>query len=140
MGDYLAPHQTLTETPKRTVRIILHADFTTPSAEMFKELSWLPIVKRLKYNKTYKATNNLTFQYITDLLKRSSVDGALAVPRSRSSLFDRSYSYTASKLWNSIPIPIRNASSLTSFEDRIKSISINSSLRYFVSIFHFLLN
>ena len=37
---------------------------------------------------------------------RSSVNGALAVPRSRASLFDRSYSYTALKLWNSIPIPI----------------------------------
>ena len=48
---------------------------------------------------------NLTTQYITDLMKpvaethnrtqRLSVNGALAVPRSRSSLFDRSYSYAA---------------------------------------------
>ena len=119
---------------KRAARIILHADFNTPSAEMFKELNWLPIVKWLNYNKavlTYKAMNKLTPQYITDLLKpvaethnrtlRSSVNGALAVPRSRSSLFDRLYSYTAPKLWNSIPIPIRNASSLTSFKNRIKS-------------------
>ena len=36
---------------KRAARIILHADFNTPSAEMFKEISWLPIIKRLKYNK-----------------------------------------------------------------------------------------
>ena len=85
---------------------------------MFKEYNWLPIVKRLNYNKavfTYKAMNNLTSQYITDLLKpvaetinrtlRSSVNGAFAVPRSHSSLLDRSYSYTAPKLWNSIPIP-----------------------------------
>lgn len=120
---------------KRAARIILHADFNTPSAEMFEELSWLPILKRLKYNKavfTYKAMNNLTPQYITDLLMpvsethnrtlRSSVNGALAVPRSRSSLFDRSYSYTAPKLWNSIPIPVRNSSSLRSFKDTIKSI------------------
>ena len=47
----LPPHQTLSETPKRKVRIILHADFNTPSVEMIKELSWLPILKRLKYNK-----------------------------------------------------------------------------------------
>ena len=104
---------------KLAARIILHANFNTPSAEMFKELNWLPIVKRLNYNKavfTYKAMNNLTHQHITDILKpvaethnrtlRSSVNGALAVPRSRSSLFDRSYSHTAPKLWNSIPIPI----------------------------------
>ena len=104
---------------KRAARIILHANFNTPSAEMLKELRWLPIVKRLKYNKavfTYKAVKKLTPQYIKDLLKPvaethnralpSSVNGALAVPRSRFSLFDRSYSYTAPKLWNSIPIPI----------------------------------
>ena len=46
--------------------------------------------------------NNLTPQYITDLLKPVAetynrtqgtlVNGALAVPRFRSSLFDRSYS------------------------------------------------
>ena len=87
--------------------------------------------KRLKYNKavfTYKAMNNLTPKYITDLLKpvaethnrtlRSSVNGA--VPRSRSSLFDSSYSYTPPNLWNSIHF--RNASYLTSFKNRIKSI------------------
>ena len=56
---------------KRAARIILHADFNTPSAEMFKELRWLPIVKQLKYKVvfTYKAINNSTPQYITDSLK-----------------------------------------------------------------------
>ena len=120
---------------KRAARIILNADFNTPSAEMFETLDWLPIVKRLKYNKavfTYRAMNNLTPQYISDLLKpvsethnralRSSVNGALAVPRSRSSLFDRSYSYTAPKLWNSIPIQVRNSQSLKCFKDNIKVI------------------
>ena len=71
---------------KMAARIILHADFNTPSAEMFKELSWLPILKQLKYNRaifTYKAMNNLTPHHI---------NGALAVPRSRPSLFNRSYS------------------------------------------------
>ena len=57
---------------KRAARIILHADFNTPSAEMFKELNWLPIVKPLNYKKavfTYKSMNNFTPKYITDLLK-----------------------------------------------------------------------
>ena len=74
----LLPHQNLTEyltSKKRAARIILHADSNTPTAEMFKELSMLPIVKRLKYNEaifTYKTMINLTPQYITDLLKPSS--------------------------------------------------------------------
>lgn len=120
---------------KRAARIILRADYTTPSAAMFHELGWLPIDKRLKYNKAvfvYKALNNLSPQYIADLLKpmsethsrtlRSSVNGALAVPRSRSSLFDRSFSYSAPRLWNSIPHSIRNSSTLNSFKQNVKKV------------------
>ena len=130
MGQWyggLPPHQPLTE--YLNSNNLQDADFNTPSAEIFKELSWLLIVKRLKYNNavfTCKAMNNLIPQYMEfeahNRTLRSSVDGALAVPRSRYSLLDRSYSYIAPKLWNSIPIPIRNASSLISFKDRIKSI------------------
>ena len=125
----------LAKLQKRAARVILHADFNTPLLQMFETLNWLPIHKRLKYNKavfTYKALNNLSPQYITDLLKpvsethnrtlRSSVNGALAVPRSHSSLFDRSYSYTAPKLWNCIPNKVRNAPSLKSFKDNITPI------------------
>ena len=53
---------------------------------------------------------------------RSSVNGTLAVPMSYSSLFDRSYSYSAQKLWNSIPIPVRNSSRLNSFKNNIKPL------------------
>lgn len=119
---------------KRAARIILRADFTTPSAVMFHKLDWLPVDKRLKYNKAvfiYKALNNLSPQYIADLLRpvsethsrtlRSSVNGALAVPRSRSSLFDRSFSYTAPRLWNSIPLLIRNSSTVNCFKHNVKS-------------------
>ena len=52
---------------KRAAHIILHADFNTPSTAMFEELGWLPINKRLNYNKgvfTYKALNSLIPQFI----------------------------------------------------------------------------
>ena len=42
---------------KRAARIILNADFPTPSKDMFDLLKWMPIHKRLLYNKatlTYK--------------------------------------------------------------------------------------
>ena len=57
---------------KRAARIILHADYSKASLEMFSELGWQPIHKRLTYNKavfTYKALNGQTPQNITDLLK-----------------------------------------------------------------------
>ena len=93
MGNYLLikglTFDRISKLQKRAARIILHADFNTPSAEMFKELSW----QRLKYNKavfTCKAMNNLTLRYMVsethNRTLRSSVHGQLAVSRSRSSL------------------------------------------------------
>ena len=75
---------------KRAARIILRADYDTPSVDMFSQLGWLSIPDRLKYNKavlTYRAINNLSPEYITQLLKpvsevhtlnlRSSENGSL---------------------------------------------------------------
>ena len=94
----------LSKLQKRAARIILKADFDTPSSEMFNELGWSTIENRHNYNKvvlTYKALNDLTPEYISNLLKptfethnrnlRSATNGSLSVPRSRTSLFDRSF-------------------------------------------------
>ena len=101
----------LSKLQKRAARIILKADFDTPSSEMFNELGWSTIANRHNYNKavlTFKALNDLTPEYISNLLKptfethnrnlRSATNGSLSVPRSRTSLFDRSFSATAPKL------------------------------------------
>ena len=120
---------------KRGARIILHTDFSTSSAAMFQDLGWQPITKRLAYNKavmTYTAIPNQTPEYITNLLKpisethnrilRSSVNGTLAVPRSRTSLYDKSFSISAPRLWNSLPSTVRNATSLDSFKKGLKEV------------------
>ena len=86
---------------KRAARIILRANYDTPSVDMFSQLGWLSIPDRLKYNKavlTYRAINNLSPEYITQLLKpvsevhtlnlRSSENGSLYVPKARTALFD----------------------------------------------------
>ena len=57
---------------KRTARIILKADYSTPLSEMFNELGWSSISNRYNYNKvvlTDKALKNLTTEYISNLLK-----------------------------------------------------------------------
>ena len=120
---------------KHAARIILHVDYNTPSATMFKELGWQHINKRLTYNKavlTYKALIKLTPEYITNLLKpvseihsrslKSSVNGTLSVLRSRTSLFDRSFSSSAPRIWNSLPISVRNSSSLNGFKNSLKDV------------------
>ena len=61
----------LLQLQKRASRIILKTDLNTPSADMFRELGWLPVGKGIDYNKavlTYKALNNMAPEYITKLL------------------------------------------------------------------------
>ena len=109
---------------ERAGRIILQAEYLTPSSHMFEELGWLSIPRCLMYNKaifTFKALNNLTPEYITYLLKptsethslslRSSGNGLLSIPQSRFA-----FSYSASKLWNTLPQSLRKTSSLSEFK------------------------
>ena len=90
---------------------------------------------RLKYNKavlTYRAVNNLAPEYISKLLNpvsgvhnlnlRSSVNGTLYVPKSRTSLYDGSFSCSAPRLWNALSQTVTNASSLSTFKHSLKQI------------------
>ena len=101
---------------------------------MFAELGWQPVYQRLAFNKaifTYKALNGQTPEYITNLLKpvaetrdrhlRSSSNGTLAVPRSHTSIFDNSFSVSAPKLWNSLPVYLRNSSTLNGFKSGLRN-------------------
>ena len=85
---------------KKAARIILKVDYITPSVEMFQRLRWMTVSQRINYNKavlTYKALNNLTPAYISDLLTptaiaynrnlRSSENGSLMVPKTRTSFY-----------------------------------------------------
>ena len=100
---------------------------------MFNELGWISISQGIQYNSsvlTYKALHNLTPDNISNMINpvsemhggtlRSSVNGASAVPKARSSVFYRSFSYSAPKLWNTLPNTARNASSLNSFRSNLK--------------------
>ena len=114
----------LNKLQKRAAHIILKVDFMTPSADTFQSLGWIPVNSRLKYNKavfTYKALNDQTPAYISNLLKptaktyyrtlSSYETRNLTVLRSRTSLCDVSFSCSAPKLWNSLPDSIRMAPS-----------------------------
>ena len=86
----------LSKLQKRAARIILHAEFNTPSDTMFRELGWFLVPNRINFNKavfTYRALNDLTPEYLSTLLKpvsqvhtlnlRSTDNGSLYVPKSR---------------------------------------------------------
>ena len=109
---------------KRATRVILKCDFDTPSASMFQELGRMSVESRIKYNKavlTYYALSNMTPDYITELLTpmsqthslnlRSGETGALYVPFSRTALYSGAFSFSAPRLWNSLPQAVRNSES-----------------------------
>ena len=125
----------LAKLQKRAARIILKCDFDTPSASMFQELGWMSIEGRIKYNNavlTYKALNDMTPDYIAELLTpmsqthsrhlRSSESGELYVPYSHTKLYKGSFSCSAPRLWNSLPQTVRNSESLNVFKSNVKPL------------------
>ncbi len=96
-----------------------------------ESLHWLPVSFRVDLKMlmlTYKALHGLAPQYLSELLipftptrdLRSSETGLLTVPLTRLRLMgDRAFSSLAPKLWNSLPIEIRRAKTLSTFKSRL---------------------
>ena len=74
---------------------------------MFQRLRWKPVSQRIYYNKvvlTYKALNNLTLAYLSNLLTttaitcnrnlRSSENGSLMVLQTRTSFYIGSFTFS----------------------------------------------
>ncbi len=79
---------------------------------------------------TYKALHNLAPHYLSDLLHlytplrslRSSSADLLSVPKFKMSSFGgRAFSCVAPKLWNSLPLNIRQLDSISHFKVKIKT-------------------
>ena len=96
---------------KRAARIILQADFMTPSKEMFRELGWLTFSNRVEYRicfMVFKSLNGQAPEYLSSLLTkcsetntrmlRSSEQEILKVPFARTSFYKRSFPVTGPKL------------------------------------------
>ena len=105
-------------------------DHVTP---ILKQLHWLSIRARIDFKIlliTYKALNNQTPDYITELLDiyrpkrtlRSTSQNLLAVPQSNTKTYgERTFQVSAPKLWNSLPDYIRLSSSLGIFKGLVKT-------------------
>ena len=100
-------------------------------SHVLKELHWLPIKARINFkilNLTWKALNGKAPKYLSDMLKlssnsnlRSSNCTTLKVPRSNMSFGDKAYSIIAPKLWNDLPIEIRNSKDHNAFRKHLKT-------------------
>ena len=112
---------------KRATRVILNADNRANSADLLKELNWLPFLHEAKINQcalVYKRLNWVCPNYMLELLKQN-IDicsterqiryGSLNVicPKyERESEGARTFQVSATRFWNSLPNEIKCSSSL----------------------------
>jgi hypothetical protein len=103
-----------------------------------KELHWLPIHARINFkilNMTWKALNNESPQYITNLLNksvaaynsRSNHQNLLKIPRCVSSFGEKAFSFIAPKIWNNLPHDIRHAGTNDIFRNKLKTHLFHNS-------------
>ena len=105
-------------------------DHVTP---LLYELHWLPVKERIDFKVAtlcFKSFHDLCPAYISNFLEsykptrflRSSLDQTLLkIPLKNSKCYgERSFSFYAPKLWNSLPREMRDSQSLDSFKKALK--------------------
>ena len=108
-------------------------DYTTSVSGLIKQLSWMNIHQRLSYFLgilVFKCLNNQAPTYLTELLNyvtdhqtyhtRSVSNNLLLVPRSHLSLFQQSFHFAGSSLWNTLPISITKCDNIYKFKTDLK--------------------
>ena len=105
-------------------------------APVLVQLHWLPISYRIKHLLfVYKSLNGLCPQYLTELLDhrkstrylRSNSQDLLMQPTCRMKTYrDRAFSVCAPKIWNTVPLEIRQTPSFL-----LHLLRVITSLSYF---------
>ena len=97
------------------------------------ELHWLPVEQRINFKIlliTYKALNGQAPTYITDLLSyyrparplRLSAQNLLRNPGYNLKNYGgRSFAVAGSRLWNVLPLAVKNSNQLTFLNDNLKN-------------------
>ena len=123
--------QNLQNTAARIITRTSRYDHITP---VLKELHWIPVAHRVDFKilvHTYKALHGQSPIYVKDMLKLyqparnlRSVNNSkqLVVPKSRTVRYgDRSFSSVAPRIWNALPVTIRDSKSLNVFKKSLKT-------------------
>lgn len=122
--------QTLQNTAARIITRTSRYEHINP---VLKELHWIPVYHRVEFKVlmlTYKALNDQSPSYIKEMLEiyhparslRSQNTNQLVVPKTRTVRYGgRSFSSVAPKLWNALPVSIRNSESVNIFKKRLKT-------------------
>jgi len=106
--------------------------FRSHTHTLLKSLHWLPIPERIQFkiaSLTFKVIHFGKPSYLAELITsyqpsrnlRSSGTNLLCVPDIRSEIGRRSFSYSAPKLWNSLPPDLRSCTCISTFQGKLKT-------------------
>jgi len=113
-------------------RLILQQSSTPSLEDLMNQLHWLPIRARIDFKiatLTYKALALGQPAYLRELISpytpsrqlQSSDQSLLTIPRTNLTIGQRAFSCSSPAIWNSIPLSVRNAPTISTFKRRLKS-------------------
>ncbi|XP_072014868.1 uncharacterized protein [Amphiura filiformis] len=117
----------------RAARIVFRLDRRNSSAPLLRELHWLPLESRIVFKLmllAYKGIHGLLPSYLTEFsflmfhlenLRSGDDKLRLAIPRTKRTLGDKAFTAAAPRLWNSLPIHIRQLPSIHRFKKSLKT-------------------
>ena len=121
----------------RAARLVFGLPPRTPTTSSLIELHWLPVKARIEFKlclMTFKVLKYGQPRYLAEMLKRPAAHpGAILrseddhlrleepVAVEQSSFSDRSFSYVAPRLYNRLPLSVRQLTSVDSFKKQLKT-------------------
>ena len=128
--DLVTKLQLVQNKAARLITLTKKRDHITP---VLCRLHWLPVDVRINFKVlliVYKAMHGLAPQYIRELLNeyqptrqlRSSCHSMLQIPKTKTVRYgDRAFFAYAPKIWNMLPLYIRQSDTISCFKSRLKT-------------------
>ena len=128
--------QKLQRVMNASARLIFCAPTHCHITPLLLRLHWLPIRLRIKFKilmMTYKVLQGLAPKYLIDLISvlpssrydlwRNNKGILLSTPKTfqRVTMGNRSFMAAAPRLWNSLPVDIRSARTISDFKQKLKT-------------------
>ena len=115
----------------RAARILMSAGYDSNLDDLFRALGWRKLCHQRLDKKSimmYKTLNGMTPEYLRssfvfrDNLNYHSrnTENTLTLPQPRTDYLKKSFSYSGAQLWNSLPIELRQATSLNDFKTKLR--------------------
>lgn len=123
---------TLQKLQNRAMRIILNCEFRTHINDMLETLDWLNITQKIKHNiimYVFKMKNEQTPQYLSNKLEYSRdmhnrntrSRNELRLPKFKSDFGRKNIFYNGVKMYNDLPIEMKNETNLNKFKKLLLS-------------------